>query len=169
VLDFIYDYIPSTVLWSMLMMAHMLVSVALIGALTHQALAVLAPVAAARSGRGFFHRFRGVNAAAYAGAVCVLWLATCVLGAWVYTRYRIYVRVPIEREGFWTTVGLFELKENVVTLGLFMLPAYLFFWRRAGVAAYDNARRWTTVLLAAMVWFGFLVGHLVVNVRGLGT
>ena len=165
-MDFIYDYIPVTVFWTMLLMAHMLASVALLGAVTHQALAVLAP---SKSKRGFLSRFRGVNAAAYAGAICVLWVTTCVIGAWIYTHYRVYVRVPIESEGYWITVGLFELKENVVTLGLFLLPAYLFFWRRAGVASYDTARRWTTVLLATMAWLGFIVGHLVVNVRGMAT
>jgi hypothetical protein len=167
-MDFIYDYIPATALWTVLLMAHMLASVALIGAITHQALAVLAPVVASRERRGFWQRFRSVNAAGYAGAVCVLWVATFVFGAWVYTRYRIYVRMPLEHEAHWSVVGLFELKENITTLGMFMLPAYLIFWRNAGVAAYDAARRWTTLVLAAIAWIGFLLGHIVVNVRGLG-
>ncbi len=168
-MDFIYDYIPATLMWTALLMAHMLASVALIGAITHQALAVLAPAASSRPNRGFWHRFRSVNAAAYAGAVCLLWLLTMALGALVYTRYRIYVRMPMEGEGFWTIVGLFELKENVTTLGLFMLPAYWFFWRHPGVADYQRARGWTTIVLACIAWLGLLAGHLVVNVRGMGT
>jgi hypothetical protein len=33
----------------------------------------------------------------------------------------------------------------------------------------DSVRRWITVLLAAICWFAFLVGHVLNNARGFGT
>ena len=49
----------------------------------------------------------------YAAAVCVLWIVTFFFGAWIYTKYRMYVRIPIEQAGFWKTQGVFELKEHL--------------------------------------------------------
>jgi hypothetical protein len=56
-----------------------------------------------------------------------------------------------------------------VALGLGLLPAYWYNWRSP--LAEDNARTRLilTSLLAFIVWWGFLVGHLTNNVRGLGT
>ena len=58
-------------------------------------------------------RFRAVHGASYAAAVCVLWIVTFFFGAWIYTKYRMYVRIPIEQEGFWKTQGFFEMKEHL--------------------------------------------------------
>ena len=44
-------------------------------------------------------RFRAVTGPAYATAVCVLWVLTWLMGAWIYTKYRIYIRIPIEQNG----------------------------------------------------------------------
>ena len=74
-------------------------------------------------------RFRAVPAAGYATAVCVLWILTFIMGAWIYTKYRIYVRIPIEQAGYWKTQGFFELKEHVATLGLGLLPIYWYIWK----------------------------------------
>jgi hypothetical protein len=40
---------------------------------------------------------------------------TFIFGAWIYTKYRIYVRIPIEEQGFWKTQGFFEMKEHLET------------------------------------------------------
>ncbi|HET7257860.1 MAG TPA: hypothetical protein VFJ46_29180, partial [Xanthobacteraceae bacterium] len=109
--------------WTILLIIHGLLAVALLGALTHQAVAVLMPVRQAAAA-GFVTRFRAVPAAGYATAVCVLWILTFLMGAWIYTKYRIYVRIPIEQAGYWKTQGFFDLKEHVATLGLVTLPAY---------------------------------------------
>ena len=166
-MEFAFDYVSVNAFWTVLLTIHMLLAVALLGAVTHQALSVLAPARRTTPDGGFVERFRRVNGAVYAGAVCVLWVLTFVFGGWIYTRYRIYVRGPIEQEEFWTTLGVFELKEHLAVIGLGVLPIYWFFWKNARNTEYDNARRWTTALLAAMVWFMFLVGHVVNNVRGL--
>jgi hypothetical protein len=170
--DFLLDFISVTTYWTILFTIHALLAVALLGALTHQAMSVLAPVrhgaGAVRVG-GFVTRFRSVQGAGYAAAVCVLWVVTFIFGAWIYTKYRMYVRIPIEQQGFWKTQGVFELKEHLATIGLGMLPIYWYFWKNVRNAEYDSVRRWTTVVLAAMVWFMFLVGHIVNNVRGFGS
>jgi hypothetical protein len=155
--------------WTILLIIHGLLAVALLGALSHQALAVLMPVRQAAGGAGFVTRFRAVTGPAYATAVCVLWLLTFIMGAWIYTKYRIYIRIPIEQYGFWKTQGFFELKEHIASFGLGMLPIYWYFWKNAQNPEYDNARKWLTVCLAFMCWFMFLVGHVVNNVRGFGS
>jgi len=166
-MDFVLDYISVNTFWTILAIAHALLAVALLGALTHQAAAVLAPP---RSGaaRGFVTRFRSVSGPGYAAAVCVLWGLAFILGGWIYAKYRIYVRIPIEQEGFWKTLGAFELKEHLATIGLGLLPVYWHFWNNARHAAYGSARKWLTVVLAAICWYAFLTGHVVNNTRGFG-
>src|SRR4051812_2855727 len=155
--------------WTILLIIHGLLAVALLGALSHQALAVLMPVRQVAGGAGFVTRFRAVTGPAYATAVCVLWVLTFIMGAWIYTKYRIYIRIPIEQFGFWKTQGFFELKEHIASFGLGMLPIYWYFWKNAQNPEYDSARKWLTVCLAFMCWFMFLVGHVVNNVRGFGS
>ena len=118
--------ISVTTFWTILLIIHGLLAVALLGALTHQAVAVLMPVRQAAG--GFVTRFRAVPAPVYATAVCVLWILTFIMGAWIYTKYRIYVRIPIEQAGYWKTQGFFELKEHAATLCLGLLPVYWYFW-----------------------------------------
>ncbi len=167
--DFVLDYVSVNTFWTILMIVHGLAAVALLGALTHQAMSVLAPVRAGASSGGIVTRFRAVQGAGYATAVCVLWIVTFIFGAWIYTKYRIYVRIPIEQAGYWKTQGVFELKEHLVTIGLGLLPIYWYFWKNARNPEYDSPRRWLTVTLAAICWFSFLVGHVVNNVRGFGS
>jgi hypothetical protein len=58
-MDFILDYISVNTFWTILFIAHALLAVALLGALTHQAAAVLARPRAGAAG-GFVTRFRSV-------------------------------------------------------------------------------------------------------------
>jgi hypothetical protein len=167
--DFLLDFITVNTYWTILFTFHALLAVALLGALTHQAMSVLMPVRQAAGPGGFVTRFRSVQGAGYAAAVCVLWVVTFIFGAWIYTRYRMYVRIPIEQQGFWKTQGVFELKEHLASIGLGLLPIYWLLWKHARNPDYDSARKWLTVVLAGMVWFMFLVGHIVNNVRGFGS
>ncbi len=166
-MDFLFDYISVNTFWTILSIAHALLAVALLGALTHQAAAVLMP-ARARSDGGFVTHFRSVSGPRYAGAVCVLWVLAFILGGWIYAKYRIYVRIPIEQEGFFKTLGAFELKEHLTTIGVGLLPFYRHLWKSARTAAGERARKWLTVVLAAICWYAFLTGHVVNNVRGFG-
>ncbi len=166
-MDFLLDYISVTTFWTILFTVHALLAVALIGAITHQAAAVLK-----RQGSGasdsFVTRFRSVSGPTYATAVCVLWVLAFIFGGWIYAKYRIYVRIPIEQEGFYKTLGAFELKEHFSSIGLGLLPFYWYLWKNAHNKAYDSARKWLTIVLAAICWYTFLAGHIVNNVRGFG-
>jgi len=60
--------------WTIWLLVHLILSVALLGALTHQAVAVMMPVRQIAGPPGFVTRFRSVPAAGYAVAVCLLWV-----------------------------------------------------------------------------------------------
>jgi hypothetical protein len=107
-----------------------------------------------------------VNGAGYATAICVLYVLTFIMGSYIYIKYRTYIRIPIELEGYWKTQGFFDFKEHVASLGLTLLPAYWFLWKNAQNPEYDGARKGATVVLAASCWFLFLVGHVLNNTRG---
>ena len=152
--------------WTLWLLVHLILAVTLLGSLTRQAVAVAIPVRKAATGAGFITRFRAVPAPGYATAVCILWVLMFIVGSYIYTKYRIYIRIPIEQAGYWKTQGFFDFKEHMVAIGLTLLPAYWFFWKNAKSPEYDSARRWTTVVLACICWFAFIVGHILNNTRG---
>ena len=152
--------------WTILLIIHGLLAVALIGAITHQAVAVMMPVRQAAG--SFVGRYRAVHASSYATAICVLWILTAIFGAWIYVRYRVYVRIPNEQLGFRKITGMFEVKENVVGIGLVLLPAYWWLWARTK-EEYATARKGLTLVLTVIVWYAFLTGHILNNVRGFGS
>ena len=144
--------------WTTLLIIHGLLAVALLGAITHQAVALWWPVRAASS--SFVVRFRAVPSTSYVWAIIVLYLATFVMGAWIYTQYRFTSRLALEQLRFFKTVGVFELKEHVATIGLIVLPAYWAFWRLPLAADHAGARKQVTLFLALIVWANFLIGHM---------
>ena len=150
-----------------LLLVHALLAVALLGAITHQALGVL-PLAAAKGPRTFFDRFRGVNAPAYATPIVVLFVVTAIGGALLYPQYRIDVRPALEDMQNAAANGVFEIKEHLIAIGLGLLPAYWLLWQQPlETGAASAARRALTWLLAVFVWWGFIVGHVLNNIRGL--
>jgi len=151
---------------TVLLIFHGLLAVALLGAITHQAASVWLP--ARRPVASFVGRFRAVPGASYANAVVVIYLLTWLLGAIIYATYRIEVRIVVEQLGLWPAHGSFELKEHFASLGLAMLPAYWYFWRQPTAPEHVGARDAITLLLAAITWWNFLVGHVLNNIRGFG-
>jgi hypothetical protein len=150
-----------------LLIVHGLVAVALLGAITHQALASLAPVGARP--RSFFGRFRTVPAASFANAVTVLYVASALLGGIVYLYFRVDIRPALEQSGYWQSLGLFDIKEHFVSIGLALLPAYWVFWRRPLADDSVRSRAILTAILAFIVWWSFLIGHVLNNLRGFGS
>jgi len=151
----------------LLLIVHGLLAVALLGAVTHQAVAVWWPVRA-HAGT-FVTKFRAVPSTTYVSAIIALYLATVLLGAIIYTHYTISARVAIIQLQFWKPYGLFEIKEHFAALGLGILPAYWYFWQAS--AANENARMRAilTALLTFIVWWNFLIGHIINNLRGFGS
>jgi hypothetical protein len=148
---------------TVLLIVHGLFAVALLGGITHQAASVLLP--ASRPPASFVGRFRAVPGVSYANAVVVLYVCTALLGAVIYAEYRIGVRTVVEQLGMWPAQGAFELKEHFAAIGLGLLPAYWYYWRFAGE---PRTRTILTALLAFIVWWNFLVGHVLNNIRGFG-
>jgi len=160
------DIISVPTFWTIWLLVHLILSVGLLGALTHQAVSVTMPVRKVAGPGGFVTRFRAVPAAGYATAVCVMWVLTFIVGSYIYIKYRTYIRIPIEQAGYWKTQGFFDFKEHVASIGLVLLPAYWFFWKNAQDPEYDTARRMLTVILCIACWFLFIVGHVLNNTRG---
>ena len=150
-----------------LLIVHGLVAVALLGAITHQMASVCLP--ARKPAASFAGRFRAVAGAPYANAVVLLYVASMILGGLIYPDYRVNIRGVLEELELRVANGSFELKEHFIAVGLGMLPAYWVFWRQPLVEVYARARTATTVLLAFVIWWGFLTGHVVNNIRGFGS
>ncbi|MGA8359548.1 MAG: hypothetical protein WB772_19620, partial [Xanthobacteraceae bacterium] len=94
--------------WTIWLFVHLILAVGLLGALTHQAMAVALP--ARQPSGGIVTRFRSVSAAGYATAVCVLWVLTFLVGSFIYTKYRTYIRIPLEEGHYYKTGGFFDFK-----------------------------------------------------------
>ena len=126
---------------------------------------------APRSG-SFFGRFRAVPSAAFANAIVVLYSLAALLGA-----RRVFV-LPCRTSdpsceqpatGRPWQAGLFDIKEHFVAIGLALLPAYWVFWQQAGSNEPPTRTRTAlTSILAFIVWWGFLIGHVMNNIMGFG-
>ena len=147
---------------------HGLVAVVLLGGLTHQAFAACWPVRqAAGEARGFFTHFRAVSGARYTNVNIALYLISALLGGVIYPTYRLYIRTYLEAARLWEMNGSFEVKEQFVAVGLGMLPLYWYVWREPLQEKFRAARAATTAILCFIVWYGFLVGHVLNNIRGM--
>ena len=145
-----------------LLILHGLLAVALLGAITHQAFATGRPA----KRPSFIARYRAVTASGYANAVVVLFVVTSIGGALLYPQYRLDIRPTLEDLDLRAANGVFEIKEHLAAIGLGLLPAYWFFWRQPLNVDGLIARRYLTWLLAFIVWWNFLVGHVLNNIRG---
>ena len=150
-----------------LLIIHGLVAVALLGALTHQTLGTWAP-ARARPG-SFFGRFRTVPSASFANAVVLLYAVSTLLGGIVYLDFRVDIRPDLERAGDWSALGFFDLKEHFIAIGLALLPAYWVCWRQPRADESPRTRIALTSVLAFIVWWSFLIGHVLNNMKGFGS
>jgi hypothetical protein len=148
-----------------LLILHGLLAAALLGAITHQAFSSAKRMPAAEL--SFIRRFRSVGAASYANAIVLLFVVTCVGGALLYPPYRLDVRPTLEDLDLRAANGVFEIKEHLAAIGLGLLPAYWFFWRQPLSAEGLVARRYLTWILAFVIWWNFLTGHVLNNIRGL--
>jgi hypothetical protein len=151
---------------TILLILHGLVAVALLGTITHQTLAACAPPRT--KPLSFFGRFRAVPGAAFTNAVVVLYLVSWLLGAIVYLYFKIDVQPNLERDRHWHAMGYLDLKEDFVAIGLGLLPPYWFCWRRPVDGQNALIPAAVTILLAFIIWWSFLVGHVVNNIGGFG-
>jgi hypothetical protein len=149
---------------TVILIVHGLLAVALLGSITHQAFAVCWP---SRTKASFTQSFRAVSGIRYTIANIVLYLATSLLGAVIYPAYRLAVRPYLESARLNAINGTFEVKEQFIAVGLGMLPLYWLVWRQPLDERYTTGRAVITAILCFIVWYGFLAGHVLNNVRGL--
>ncbi|MEP6916528.1 MAG: hypothetical protein ABJC89_12820 [Acidobacteriota bacterium] len=147
-----------------LLIVHGLTAIGLLGAITHQAFSVARRPAPPHS---FVNRFRGVNPSTFTNAVVVMFVATFILGGMLYPRYRIDVRPLLEDMQLRAANGVFETKEHFAAVGLGLLPAYWLYWRLPLARDSARTRKYLTWTLAAVVWWNFLVGQVLNNIKGL--
>ena len=152
--------------WSVLLIVHGILAVFLLGAITHQAIGASWPVS--KKSAGFVSAVRGVNGMNYTNVVIFLFLVTFAIGTVIYPTYRLNVRTVLQEYKDLKPEGMFELKEHFLSLALALLPAYWYFWRQASDAN-RVARAVLTSLIAFAVWWGFLTGHIINNIRGFGS
>jgi hypothetical protein len=134
----------------------------LIGAITHQTLGVFWP---RRPGQtNFVANARGIRPQLYVSAVIALYVITFLIGAFLYPTYRVFVRPPLEDLQLTYAIGLFEIKENFAAIGLALLPSYWYFWTQTD--KYVMTRRAVTAIYFVTIWYNFVAGHILNNVRG---
>jgi hypothetical protein len=150
-----------------LLILHGLVAVALLGAITHQTLAAWTSFGA-RS-RSFLGRFRAVQPAGYANAIVGLYVGAALLGAVVYLYFKVDIQPDLERDRHWHALGFFDLKEDFVAIGLGLLPAYWISWRQPSADERGRTEAALTTILGFIVWWGFLVGHVMNDIMGFGS
>jgi hypothetical protein len=149
-----------------LLILHGLLAVALLGAVTHQALAVGLRRAETRT-RSFVARFRATDAGAYGTPVVILYVVVMMAGAILYPRYRFVVRPLLQTMDLRSANGAFELKEHFSAIGLMLLPAYWACWKQPLAPEYQAARAALTWMIAFTVWWNFLTGQWLVAIKGL--
>jgi hypothetical protein len=148
-----------------LLILHSLVGVALLGAITHQAVSMFRT--RTQRSDSFVDRYTGVNKKTFTVAVVSLYVVQVVLGAVIYPAYRLDVRIPFEEMSLGWAVGIFEVKEHFAAIGLSLLPIYAYTWRTGVQETHRRDRVAISLLLAIIVWWDFLVGHVLNNMRGL--
>jgi hypothetical protein len=145
-----------------ILIVHGICAMFLVGAVTHQALGVFWP---RRPGQaGFVARMRVANSQGYVTAIMVLYVVTFLLGSYIYPIYRVFVRPPLQDLQLTYAIGLFEVKENFAAIVLAMLPSYWYFWRKS--PEFPVTRNAITAILFVTVWYNFIAGHILNNVRG---
>ncbi len=90
------------------------------------------------------------------------------LGDVVYGPYRVDVKTMLFDLQLWPWNGVFEIKEHLVALGFFLLLPYAALWSHPLDPALARPRRWLTTVLALVVWYALVAGHLLNNLKGVG-
>jgi hypothetical protein len=149
---------------TVLLVLHDLTATALLGLITVQV--ALMGRAGGETRPSFLTRNRPLDVAGLSPAIIALFVIVVGLGACLYPSYRMMVRPYLELHDLRAANGAFEVKEHFAALALLMQPLYWSAWRRPLAPALSGMRRIVTFLLAGMVWWNFLAGHLINYVTG---
>ena len=149
-------------IFTLFLICHGLVSVALLGAITHQAMSVARRRPVAQS--GFIDKFSGVPGASYTNAIIILYVVVCIGGALIYPPYRLDVR-PRSKISICGRRMAFLRLRNISRQWRARRPPI-------GCCASPCLRvaispEHLTLIMAFLVWWNFLVGHGANNIKGI--
>jgi hypothetical protein len=148
---------------TILLILHGLAGLVLLGAITFQ-LVSIARHHAAPMGVSAGHHTRTNQL--FVAAIIFLYVAQIILGAILYPAYRPNVRIPLEDMFLFKAVGIFQTKEYFAGIGMVLLPLYFWLWRPAFTDTCRRDRLIITSMLAFILWWDFLVGHVLNNLQG---
>ena len=154
-----------------LLVLHGLCAMFLLGALSHQTAASWRSVhGVSTTGRTptLSGGFAAVRGSLYADAVVISYVLTMLLGDVVYGPYRVDVKTMLFDLQLWSWNGVFEIKEHLVAIGLFLLLPYRALWHAPLLTTQTLSRRMLTTILAAIAWYAMVAGHLLNNLKGIG-
>jgi len=147
--------------YNLVIVVHLLVTIVLIGAMTHNLLIVLRYV------RGKFGRKK----LEYYYLKVSLWAYVVVyaLGALAYPAFRINTRMRLFDENMPWATGLFEVKEHWGALGLAFFVVY-YLLRRSFEPDEEKEKLWFYVplclLLNVILWYKVVIGCYVALLKG---
>ncbi len=137
---------------------HMVLGLLLLGAFTHHLWLLF---------KGQIReRAKAVGRFAYWGVLS--YIACFVWGCFVYPTYKYYVRWLVQDEvAPWATC-LFEIKEHTLAAGLAILPFYYLTSRaiKQMDKTTERLHNLSVVVLNVIIWFAFIVGAILVDLRG---
>ena len=87
-------------------------------------------------------------------------------GGIIYPTYVLDIKSSLTDARMLSAIGAFEIKEHFAVIGLALLPSYWYFWQRTG-KEHTLVRKLNTTLLSLLVWWNFLVGHILNNIKGM--
>lgn len=144
-----------------LLVLHALAAFALLGACTHQAMVAVQLL------RGKLHLAR--LARIYARTIGALFVAAFFLGLAMYPHFRSHVRaVFLDRYEPWAS-NLFDVKENLLVLGLPLALVLFVFGRSFDPRQESTLVPWlsfASIALWALVLVGSILGLVVTSVKG---
>jgi hypothetical protein len=149
-----------------LLIIHGISAFLLLGATTHQVISVWIPNRVHVD--SFFDRTRAVSGRAYSVAIIVLFITTFVLGMVVYPDFKLTANNVLVSQKWEKASQSFEFKEHVLAIGLGLLPAYWHYWKPPLARDNDLIRAMLATSIAVITWVGFIVGHILNNIAGLG-
>jgi hypothetical protein len=143
-----------------LVLLHAALSIVLVGAATHHSVATYAYLRGRQTAR---------RIGTHAATVGLAYLLTMAMGVLAYPTYRYYVRaLYLDRYEPWAS-NLFDIKENLATIGLPLVMATWWLSRYLGTEE-DRPMRFgyalMVALVTAIVWVNVVAGLLVTLVRG---
>src|SRR5262249_48351892 len=113
------------------------------------------------------NRFRSVHSPTFTNSIVLLFFISTILGGLLYPRYRVDVRSTLEDMQLKGANGLFEIKEHFAAIGLGLLPVYWLFWQQPLLPEHTSTRKYLTWILTFLVWWNFLVGEYLNNIKGI--